>query len=627
MHDHSMRNQLRSSGTRASRILALLAAFSAPFLAAVGTAEAQLRVVNYNIAKLAGDGPSLRATLAEMALDNARGFAVAPAILAFQEVRAADLAELDGHVVAAYPGLPYARATFTTSGTEDSASGAQCCYYRTDLLSEVVAGHADIPTGASRNTDRWQFQLVGYSSAAARFYLYSSHLKASNTSADASERAAGATALRNNANALGAGQHIIFLGDYNIYTNTEQAYGIMVAAGNAQCIDPLGSADWVGASGALKHTQSPRDVTGTLVGGGVDDRFDFQLSTLEFHDGDGLSLIANSYRTMGNDGAHYNLAINSGNNSYYSGNITRSNMLADLLFDATDHLPVIADYQVPPVLAATMQSTFAPVIVGATVQIPVNVSNAASVVTPLGVDALSATVTGSNGLVGTQNIAAAALAPAATTVNLTLDTSTARVVNATASISSAVEGTQNPNTSRNIAGTVLAHARPSWSAKGVVTATTLSQSVAAGSAAIELPISLHNFGYGSLQAKLDADGATGLSGAFSVIDAVEANIAGTAATLRFGFNPAGLSPGTYAQTASVLVSDENLPGAAAGSLTVNLSVTVTGGNPADLDGNGIVNGADLTILLSQWGSPGSADLDGNGIVGGGDIAILLNSWG
>ncbi|MFZ9915538.1 MAG: hypothetical protein ACO3IB_09440, partial [Phycisphaerales bacterium] len=281
----------------------------------------------------------------------------------------------------------------------------------------------------------------------------------------------------------------------------------------------------------------------------------------------------------------------------------------------------------PPGLAATMQSTFAPVIVGATVQIPVNVSNAASVVTPLGVDALSATVTGSNGLVGTQNIAAAALAPAATTVNLTLDTSTARVVNATASISSAVEGTQNPNTSRNIAGTVLAHARPSWSAKGVVTATTLSQSVAAGSAAIELPISLHNFGYGSLQAKLDADGATGLSGAFSVIDAVEANIAGTAATLRFGFNPAGLSPGTYAQTASVLVSDENLPGAAAGSLTVNLSVTVTGGNPADLDGNGIVNGADLTILLSQWGSPGSADLDGNGIVGGGDIAILLNSWG
>ena len=152
-----------------------------------------------------------------------------------------------------------------------------------------------------------------------------------------------------NANALGAGQHIIFVGDYNVYTNTEQAYQIMVAAGNAQCVDPLGSADWVGASGALKHTQSPRDVTGTLVGGGVDDRFDLQLSTLELHDGDGLSLIANSYRTMGNDGAHYNLAINSGNNSYYSGNITRSNMLADLLFDATDHLPVIADYQVPPV--------------------------------------------------------------------------------------------------------------------------------------------------------------------------------------------------------------------------------------------------------------------------------------
>ncbi|MFM7051386.1 MAG: hypothetical protein ACKOYN_04525 [Planctomycetota bacterium] len=605
---------------------AILAALAMPFLAAVGAAEAQLRVVNYNIAKMAGDGPSLRAVLSEMALDNARGLAVAPAILAFQETRAADLAELDGHVLAAYPGIPYARATFTTSSTEDSASGAQCCYYRSDLLAEIVAGHADIPTGASRNSDRWQFQLVGYSSPAARFYLYSSHLKASNTSADAAERASGATALRNNANALGAGQHIIFVGDYNLYTNAEQAYEIMLAAGNAQCIDPIGGADWVGSAGALKHTQSPRDVTGTLIGGGCDDRFDFQLSTAEFHDGDGLSMIANSYRTMGNDGAHYNLAINSGNNSYYAGNVTRSNMLADLLFDATDHLPVIADYQVPPVLSASMQSTFTPVIVGAVVQIPVSVSNAASVVAPQGVDALACTVTGSNGLVGTQNIAAAALSPASTTVNLSLDTSTARVVNATAAITSTVEGTQNANTSRTLTGSVLARARPSWSAKGVVTTTTLAQSVPQGSAAIELPINLYNFGYGALQAKLDADGATGLSGAFSVIDAVEANIAGTPTALRFRFNPTGLVAGTYSQTATVQVSDENLPGAQSGTLTLNLSVTVTGGNPADLDGNGIVNGADLTILLSQWGTAGSADLDGNGTVGGGDIAILLNSW-
>ncbi|MCE2883264.1 MAG: choice-of-anchor B family protein, partial [Planctomycetaceae bacterium] len=50
--------------------------------------------------------------------------------------------------------------------------------------------------------------------------------------------------------------------------------------------------------------------------------------------------------------------------------------------------------------------------------------------------------------------------------------------------------------------------------------------------------------------------------------------------------------------------------------------------PADLNGDGLVNGADLTILLSVWGSSNpQADLDGNGSVGAGDIAILLNAWG
>ena len=49
--------------------------------------------------------------------------------------------------------------------------------------------------------------------------------------------------------------------------------------------------------------------------------------------------------------------------------------------------------------------------------------------------------------------------------------------------------------------------------------------------------------------------------------------------------------------------------------------------PGDLNGDGVVNGADLSILLSGWGMPGPADLDGNGTVGGSDLAILLGSWG
>ncbi len=50
--------------------------------------------------------------------------------------------------------------------------------------------------------------------------------------------------------------------------------------------------------------------------------------------------------------------------------------------------------------------------------------------------------------------------------------------------------------------------------------------------------------------------------------------------------------------------------------------------PGDFDENGIVDGGDLTRILSEWGlSNPETDLSGNGTVGGEDLAILLGRWG
>ena len=51
--------------------------------------------------------------------------------------------------------------------------------------------------------------------------------------------------------------------------------------------------------------------------------------------------------------------------------------------------------------------------------------------------------------------------------------------------------------------------------------------------------------------------------------------------------------------------------------------------PADLFVDGQVNGADLGILLTQWGQGGNAvaDLSHDGYVNGADLGILLSSWG
>jgi hypothetical protein len=48
----------------------------------------------------------------------------------------------------------------------------------------------------------------------------------------------------------------------------------------------------------------------------------------------------------------------------------------------------------------------------------------------------------------------------------------------------------------------------------------------------------------------------------------------------------------------------------------------------DLNGDGLVDGADLGLLLAAWGPCAGcpADLDGNGEVDGGDLGILLGAW-
>ncbi len=54
---------------------------------------------------------------------------------------------------------------------------------------------------------------------------------------------------------------------------------------------------------------------------------------------------------------------------------------------------------------------------------------------------------------------------------------------------------------------------------------------------------------------------------------------------------------------------------------------IAGGDPADLDGDGAVDAADLAILLAAWGTADrEADLNTDGVVDAGDLAILLAAW-
>jgi hypothetical protein len=49
--------------------------------------------------------------------------------------------------------------------------------------------------------------------------------------------------------------------------------------------------------------------------------------------------------------------------------------------------------------------------------------------------------------------------------------------------------------------------------------------------------------------------------------------------------------------------------------------------PGDLSGDATVDGADLGLLLGNWGGSGTGDLNGDTVVDGADLGLLLGAWG
>ena len=148
--------------------------------------------------------------------------------------------------------------------------------------------------------------------------------------------------LKEHADLLSEHSHFIILGDFNIYDAEEPAYQLLMDGFSIDLYDPINRyGDWHDHSEfADIHTQSTRDVQlGCGSYGGLDDRFDMILLSEYFNESIGLKYLENSYYAFGNDGNHFNQAVNEGENEVVSQEI------ADALYYASDHLPVVAKFQ------------------------------------------------------------------------------------------------------------------------------------------------------------------------------------------------------------------------------------------------------------------------------------------
>lgn len=307
-----------------------------------------LRLAVYNIASTDGfPRAGLDTILAGIGAERVNGSARPLDILALQEVR--NQVTTTEYVVSLMNGMygagVYARGNLNGGSTGGGTQGIVYNTQTVQLLAEATVGTAS-STGQPRQALRYHFRPVG-TDGSADFYVYNSHFKAVNDTPSRNRRLVEANALRANADALGPGANVIFVGDFNVYTSTEPAYQRLLAAGDSQALDPLGRpGNWHSNAAFVDlFTQAPAvDPPPGMAGGGLDDRFDFQLFTGALLDGYGLDYRDGTYHTFGVNGSvPVNRAVNDFRSTALPDLPDRLTIL-DTLAAIADHLPVVADY-------------------------------------------------------------------------------------------------------------------------------------------------------------------------------------------------------------------------------------------------------------------------------------------
>lgn len=324
-----------------------------------------LRIVNYNVRGFDGTPSTDVGTVLSAIGSEVYGGRVRPLdLIAIQEVQtqATTTQSVVSQLNAIYGAGRYGRGNL--NGASLSGNETIGLIYNTQtvqLLSEVGIGTPSNTT-AARQPIRYKLRPIELP-LGNDFYLYNSHYKASDTSSDRLRRNAEAIAIRADADALGSA-NIIYAGDFNIKSSTEASYQTLLATGAGQAVDPINRpGNWNGNSSFRDiFTQAPAFNAPTgYVGGGINDRFDFQLLTSEWLDGVGLEYAPGSYRTFANNGTVVvNGSINDPSNTALPGFANRTALL-NLLTTVTDHLPLVVDYyfasNLPPTNLSISSST------------------------------------------------------------------------------------------------------------------------------------------------------------------------------------------------------------------------------------------------------------------------------
>jgi hypothetical protein len=256
-----------------------------------------------------------------------------------------------------------------SGGNPSSGNGPNAIVFNTKTVQLLASVPVDPPGGTGnlggvssgksgeyREVMRYEFAPAGVPAAASNvFYIYVSHYKSgsSSTANNANSRAGEASIVRSNMMALPFGSQIIHVGDFNTGDASEAMYGTLTAPGTNQLIDPLNLARDLTTN--WDNSSVPQDLTESATYLEYRDDYHMMTTNVYFGTSGGLRYVAGSYHAFGNNGSvFYGNNVNNGYNTSLNNHLATNGPVfisaAQLYIDltnASDHLPVVADYTIP----------------------------------------------------------------------------------------------------------------------------------------------------------------------------------------------------------------------------------------------------------------------------------------
>ena len=302
-----------------------------------------VRIMTYNLENYGGDGYNQKSEVSRNPHYRTVISEINPDIIIAQEIYGAH----DGDTrfmedVLNYEGNIFA-AAFIDQKTDNNSTDVWHdigVFYKNQSFREVSKKEVEIAGGYIRDAIE---VLLKYNETGDTIALYGLHLKAGRD--ETGERESEARKLRQYLNNLNPNTPFIVAGDFNVYTSSEGAWQRLTEEqqdNDGRLYDPINRIGaWNNNSNfADVHTQSTR-----YSSGGLDDRFDMILVSNGIKEHYKIEYIPGTYTAFGNDGDHFNDSVN------WQTNSSVSSAVADALYEASDHLPVVANFDFTGVVA------------------------------------------------------------------------------------------------------------------------------------------------------------------------------------------------------------------------------------------------------------------------------------